>query len=184
MPHQKNPLTVEHALLGLLRLRPMHGYELHQLLSTAGGLGQVWRLKQGLLYALLKRLEQEGLITVQRVEQDEAPARRMLAITPAGEAAFERWLHRPVASGRDLRIEFLSKLYFAQRLGQPAANELFDRQIATVDVWLARFTHRRAALPVDALYDQLVLDYRIGQVQAAAAWLAACKTRVCAVASS
>lgn len=179
MPHQKNPLTVEHALLGLVRVRPMHGYELHQLLSAPGGLGQVWRIKQGLLYALLKRLEQEGFITVQYVEQNEAPARRMLAITPAGEAAFARWLQMPVASGRDLRIEFLSKLYFVQQLGQPAANELFDRQIAAVELWLARFARRRAALPAGALYDQLVLDYRIGQVQAAAAWLAACKTSVC-----
>lgn len=175
MPLQKTPLTVEHALLGLVRARPMHGYEIYQQLGAPGGLGQVWRIKQGLLYALLKRLEQEGLLTSQHVAQDDAPARRVLALTPAGAAAFDRWLLTPVASGRDLRIEFLAKLYFAQQQGQAAVDALIDRQLAAVTAWRQRLASRRAALPPTAAFDRLVLDYRIGQVQAAADWLATCR---------
>jgi PadR family transcriptional regulator AphA len=180
---QKNPLAVEHALLGLVRTRPMHGYELYQLLCAPGSLGQVWRVKQGLLYALLKRLEQEGLLAGQRVDQDDAPARRVLAITPAGAAAFDRWLMTPVASGRDLRIEFLAKLFFAQQQGKAAVDALIDRQLAAVTAWRRQLEQRRAALSPAATFDQLVLDYRIGQVQAAASWLATCSARVHALAS-
>lgn len=184
MPLQKSPLTVEHALLGLVRSRPMHGYELYQLLCAPGGLGQVWHIKQGLLYAVLKRLEQEGLVAAVRVAQDDAPARRVLAITPAGATAFDRWLHTPVARGRDLRIEFLAKLYFAQQHGGNAAADLLDRQLTVVAGWRQRLEQRRAALPSAALYDRLVLDFRIAQVQAAATWLATCSNRICNSASA
>ena len=40
-PMTPTPLTIEWSLLGLLRQQPMHGYELHQMLSTAEGLGLI-----------------------------------------------------------------------------------------------------------------------------------------------
>jgi DNA-binding PadR family transcriptional regulator len=44
MPRVNLPLSTEYALLGFLRRQPMHGYEIHQQLSDATGLGLVWRL--------------------------------------------------------------------------------------------------------------------------------------------
>src|SRR5262245_50407367 len=65
MPMVKQPLTIEHALLGFVRQRPMHGYEIHQRLLASAELGMVWSIKQSLLYAHLTRLEEEGLLTSQ-----------------------------------------------------------------------------------------------------------------------
>src|SRR5258706_15088282 len=48
---------MEYALLGLIRARPMHAYELSQQLASGEALGRVWRLKQSHLYALLSKLE-------------------------------------------------------------------------------------------------------------------------------
>ena len=62
-PMTPTPLTIEWSLLGLLRQQPMHGYELHQMLSTAEGLGLIWHLKQSQLYALLERLEERGYLS-------------------------------------------------------------------------------------------------------------------------
>jgi DNA-binding PadR family transcriptional regulator len=183
MPLQKSPLTVEHALLGLVRGQPMHGYEIYQQLNAPGGLGRVWRLKLGLLYAMLKRLEGEGLLIAVRSEQDEGPARRVLAVTPAGESAFARWVGTPVPAGRDLRVEFLAKLYFARRAGGDATAALVDAQVAVAAEWESRLEARRLALPAEAEYERLVLDYRLGQVRAAVAWLEVCKT-LCAAAGA
>jgi Transcriptional regulator PadR-like family len=55
-------LGVEHALLGLLRERPMHAYEMNQRLSAVDALRLIWRLKQSHLYALLAKLEAEVLV--------------------------------------------------------------------------------------------------------------------------
>src|SRR5438093_383044 len=59
-PLLRQPLTVEHALLGFLQQQPMHGYEIYQHLAGLAGLGLVWQVKQSHLYALLDKLEADG----------------------------------------------------------------------------------------------------------------------------
>ena len=67
------PLTTEYALLGFLYRRPMHGYEIYQQLTDRTGLGLVWRLKQGRLYALLSKLEQRDYVETTLEPQDTRP---------------------------------------------------------------------------------------------------------------
>lgn len=172
MPQRSTPLTIELALLGFVRGRPLHGYEIHQRLCAPGGLGDVWRLKQPLLYAHLKRLEAEGFLAATVEVQSDRPARRLLAITAAGEAAFVRWLAQPVTRGRDLRLEFLAKLFFARSEGQEMALHLLDMQQRQICRWLDDIGAQRRELAPEAIYERLVLDYRSGQVNAALQWLA------------
>jgi DNA-binding PadR family transcriptional regulator len=128
MPMVKQPLTIEHALLGFVRQQPMHGYEIHQRLQASAVLGMVWNIKQGLLYAHLTRLEEEGLLTSQAAPTGMKAARKMLQLTEAGEAAFLQWVRSPVVHGRDFRIEFLAKLYFSRQESTAVALELAARQ--------------------------------------------------------
>lgn len=46
MPTIKQPLTVELALLGLVREQSIHPYEMHQRLLQREALGFLWQLKQ------------------------------------------------------------------------------------------------------------------------------------------
>lgn len=176
MPQRPAPLTIELALLGFVRDEPMHGYEIYQKLVAGGGIGDVWSVKQPLLYAHLKRLEAEGLVSGTVEMQIDRPARRLLAITPAGEAAFAQWLVRPITRGRDLRLEFLAKLYFARREGHAVALRLLDAQDKQLSQWLERLAARRHELPAGAIYERLVIDYRRSQVTAALTWLVAVRT--------
>src|SRR5262249_56810551 len=99
---------LELALLGLLRARPHHAYELHQELQRNAALGIVWRLKQGHLYALLTRLEEAGYIASTVEMRGTRPPRKMLRLTARGHEAFSQWLQQPVEPGRDLRPEILA----------------------------------------------------------------------------
>lgn len=171
MPQTSTPLSIELALLGYVRGQPMHGYEIYQRLLNPSGLGNVWRIKQPLLYAYLKRLEAAGLLHATVEAQTERPPRRLLAITAEGEKAFYRWLVQPVARGRELRLEFLAKLYFARREGHAIALALLDAQLQQFGDWLDRLNTHRCNLPNEAVYERLVIDYRRGQVSAAIGWL-------------
>ena len=51
---------IELAILGLLKERPMHGYQLNRELSEQ--LGGLWRVSYGSLYPSLRRLERDGAI--------------------------------------------------------------------------------------------------------------------------
>lgn len=175
-PMVKAPLTIEHAALGVLRRRPTHAYELHQLLQRADALGGVWRLKQSLLYAILDRLEAEGLVTGELVPQGSRPPRKLLRLTAAGEAAFEGWLAAPVKHGRDFRLEFLAKLYFASQAGAASVAALIAGQRAACADWLADLG-RQAGLAA-APYEWLVVQFRIGQIEAIMAWLDTCAARL------
>lgn len=175
MTLRRSALTVEFALLGLIRNQPMHGYEIYQQLMQEHGLGAVWRLKQGLLYAVLRRLEDEGYVEATIEPQDTRPPRRLLQVTPKGDATFRRWLQTPVPNGRDIRIEFLAKLYFAQMEGFAAVETLIDRQLAGMAALLARLEKQASRLPDAAVFDRLVLQFRIGQTRAVIAWLELCR---------
>ncbi len=170
------PTGVEHALLGLLRGRPMHAYEMHQQLLQAEALGLVWHVKQGHLYALLARLEATGLLEARTESQGSRPPRRMLALTPTGEASFAAWLTSPVAHGRDFRLEFLAKLYFAAREGPAAVRALVAGQRAACEGWLAELRAQARTVSAERPYDALVLEFRAGQMEAILPWLARCET--------
>jgi PadR family transcriptional regulator, regulatory protein AphA len=169
------PLGLEHALLGLVRHQPMHAYEMHQQLLHAEALGLVWHLKQGHLYALLARLEAAGYLAGVTEPQGTRPPRKILHLTPAGEAAFARWLQRPVAHGRDFRLEFLAKLYFAAEEGPTTVRRLIATQRTACQVWLDDVHAQAQTIGADRPYDRLVLRFRIGQIEAILPWLDECE---------
>src|SRR6476469_4132780 len=177
-PMIKLPLTVEHALLGFLRQQPMHAYEIHQTLLRAEALGLVWHIKQSLVYVMLERLEAEAYITAAIEPQGSRPPRKILSLTPDGQEAFAEWLVTPVAHGRDFRLEFLAKLYFASQ-DDPAntATLIAMQQLACRD-WLVDLRAQADALSESRRYDWLVMQFRIGQIEALVAWLDTCAATV------
>jgi len=49
-------------------------------------------LSQSQAYAILKRLETRGDISVKVVEQEKLPARQLLRITAQGRRRFDEWM--------------------------------------------------------------------------------------------
>jgi DNA-binding PadR family transcriptional regulator len=170
----KLPLTVELGLLGFLRRQPMYGYELHQMLSESADLGLVWRLKQSQLYALLAKLEAEGYLESTVEPQGSRAPRKFFKLTPLGEQVYHEWVRSPVAHGRDVRIEFLAKLFFARTHGPQAVAQLITDQRAVVEAQRAELQAQAAELQASRPYDWLVLQFRSGQLEAILSWLDLC----------
>lgn len=166
----RQPLTTEHILLGYLAEHPMHGYELHQRLDNPAALGTVWRVKQAQLYALLTKLEGDGLVESTLEAQDPKPPRKIFSLTNAGQEALDQWLGSPVPHGRELRIEFLAKLYFARRRDHATALALIDAQKKLLHQWV----QKHPAPPESETYRYLVHAFRAGQIQAMMEWLETC----------
>lgn len=173
----KSPPAIEHALLGLLQQQPMHAYEMHQRLLQADALGFVWQVKQSQLYALLTRLEEIGYIRGTTEPQGARPPRKVLHLTDEGRAAFERWVVTPVAHGRDFRIEFMAKLFFAQQSGPEAVTALIERQREACRHLLDDLRNQ-ASDSAEQTYHWLVIQFRIGQIEAILHWLDMCDAKV------
>jgi DNA-binding PadR family transcriptional regulator len=174
-PGRRPPLTVEHALLGFLRQEPMHGYELHQRLLAPEGPGMTWGMKQAHVYALLGRLESEGLIAGGSRPQPARPARRVFRLTPRGRKAFLDWVGSPVAQARGMRQEFLLKLYFARREGLGLTRRLLERQRQACREWLAFQETPAKGKDREDVYAGLVRSFRSRQIQAMLDWINECE---------
>jgi PadR family transcriptional regulator AphA len=157
-------------LLGLLMSEPRHGYDLYQELSD--DLGQVWQVGLSQAYAQLKQLEEAGLVTSQVEPQEGRPARKVYHLTPEGHDLFLEWVCRPVPYLRNIRVEFLARLYFYRRLRLHGLDELVERQKAVCRAQIERFAQMTSDTQDD--FRQLVLEFRIGQLEAVVEWLDRC----------
>jgi DNA-binding PadR family transcriptional regulator len=165
---------IEYALLGLLSKQPMHAYEMHQRLLHTEQLGLVWHIKQAHIYALLGALEVAGYLTSVTQTHGSRPPRKVLHLTPSGHDVFMRWMTSPVEHGRDFRLEFLAKLYFATQDDPATAEALIAHQRQACERWLADLQAQAQALETSKPFERLVLRFRIGQMQAILPWLDEC----------
>jgi DNA-binding PadR family transcriptional regulator len=118
--------VLELAILGLLKERAMHGYQLSRQLTES--LGGLWRVSYGSLYPTLRRLERQG--AVERVFGPDEVGRRknVYRITDAGEALFLDLLHE---TGEDNR--FRVRLAFFKYLAPETRIRLLERRRAYLE---------------------------------------------------
>jgi PadR family transcriptional regulator AphA len=159
--------STEYALLGAMMSRPKHGYEILRFLDSS--LGSTWHIGTSQLYALLKRLEQKGLLSSTMKAQETRPSKRIFAPTGAGRKAFIEWLHTPSEHVRDLRIEFLAKVFFFHRFSLDGADRLIEAQIQTLKQIRERMRKRRKGEKDP--YTGLVLGFKITTLEAWIGWL-------------
>jgi PadR family transcriptional regulator AphA len=164
-------LSPQWVLLGLLTHKPMHGYELHQSFAPPSPLAQIWYLGISQMYKLLRELEAQGYVEVSVEPQEARPDRKVYHVTAPGRQAFLHWLQTPVDGIRLMRVEFLGKLYLAQTLDRETVERIIDLQAEACRVSLR---HLEKTLPGPGFQD-LVLRFRTGQLEAALEWLDYCR---------
>jgi PadR family transcriptional regulator AphA len=166
-------LSPEYALLGLLEQGPTHGYDLHRRLVLV--LGQVWHISQSQLYNILKRLEAQGDIVGEVQELTRSPDRRIFHITEQGRLRFENWLATATGcSVRALRVEFITRLYFASMCSRDQALQMIDNQTAVLRQGLERLQTADRMLTPEQMFNHLGLEFRIQQLRAALDWMETC----------
>lgn len=170
-PRQSAPLSIEHALLGLLSEQPMHGYELYQRLLAPDALGAIWPLKRAQFYNLLAKLEQAGYVHRECEPSDQYPPRQVLHLTPAGRAAFTSWLQQPLAPDSDMQRDVLARFFFARRAGTEALQAMLARQRSASQRERAELQRQLAARPDPSDFVALALRWRLHQLEATLHWL-------------
>jgi len=168
---ERDLLSGEWAVLGMLRLGPRHGYEIARALEQ-DGLPDVTRIEENLLYSYLKTLDRRGLIAGHEVRVGAYPPRRVFELTAAGAAAVDGWLRQPVDRLREVRLEFMLKLYFLHRLDPAAEKVLLGRQIEAVGAYIDRVAARLSVAPAQG-FERLVLGSKVTAAEATLTWLRA-----------
>ena len=172
MPRPTQP--AEHAILGLLYFEQDggHGYDLARHFGDDQPLGDVLKLEPGMLYHHLKKLARTGWVTVDIEPQGTRPPRQVYTLTEDGKNELLRWLREPVRHTREIRLEFLVKLYFARLLDPDLAAELIRGQLDKSREMEAGLESRLGGSPASSNdFARQVLDLRLLQTRAAITWL-------------
>lgn len=79
--------TLEGIVLALLAMGPAYGYEITARLRGQGFVD----IAEGTVYALLVRIEQRGLVDVEKVPSEKGPPRKVFTLNAAGHAALDEF---------------------------------------------------------------------------------------------
>ncbi|WP_233576843.1 PadR family transcriptional regulator [Citreicoccus inhibens] len=78
---------LEGIVLALLSLRPAYGYEITARLKELG----FSDIAEGTVYALLVRVEQRGLVDVEKVPSEKGPPRKVYSLNTQGQEYLEEF---------------------------------------------------------------------------------------------
>lgn len=87
-------MALEHALLVALSERPASGLELTRRFERS--LGFFWHATHQQIYRVLARMEADGWVTVEVVEQDGRPDKRVHTPSATGRTVLAEWLATPM----------------------------------------------------------------------------------------
>jgi DNA-binding PadR family transcriptional regulator len=146
--------VLELAVLGLLKERSMHGYQLKKSLSET--LGPFWQVSYGALYPALKRLKAQGAVEEVFPKATVGRRRNVYRLTEKGEAVFAGLLEsagerEPVGDDNGFRV----RLAFFRYLKPETRIGVLERRRAAL---MARLTELKQRLTERRVSDSYTLS--------------------------
>lgn len=165
--------TLEYALLGLVAMAPMSGYDVRRLFATTP-LAH-FSSSPGAIYPALRRLEKRGLLKAALDRTTETRPRRVYSLTPAGEAALEAWLRQPVTREELVRGEGAPILRFSlagQRLPRRELLAYLETYRRALEAYVEELEGYLPGLAEDGMVvARLALESGIGGFQSQSRWV-------------
>lgn len=138
-------MSLRYALLALLSVEPMTGYDLAKRFGSS--VAFVWHAPDSQIYPELRKMAKEGLLQAEEVSWGPRGKKTQYRITDDGRAAFRTWMHEPLEYSRERDPVHLKAAYL--EWAEPAAaREHMQAHIAyhtmRRDQWADMITELRA----------------------------------------
>lgn len=170
-------MSLKHTLLALLYQHPLHGYELGKQLTLV--VNAEWDVKPGQIASTLTRLHEANLVTYELEPSDDAPDRKVYAITDEGCRELEAWYLRPEVREYRLGDAFYIKLVLSLVGGPVSPEQVLIAQRRELYQQLHKVTElRRQADAQTQLPWLLLLESAIMHLEADLRWIEMCEARL------
>jgi len=166
-------VSVRHALLALLSDGPKYGLQLRQEFEARTG--DVWPLNVGQVYTTLQRLERDGLVASDGVEEGPQKGYR---ITDDGSHELTAWLQTPPDMAQPPRDELLIKVLVAAQIPGVDVHHLIQVHRRHLIESMQRYTAVKADASVDDVALALVVDAELFRIEAMVRWLDTAEVRL------
>jgi PadR family transcriptional regulator, regulatory protein AphA len=100
-------------LLGFLNYKPMTGYELKTRMDESTA--HFWHAYHSQIYTTLRKLEDDGLLSSEMLEEDGSPTKRLYTLTDKGRKDLLAWLGHSLTELPDVKEDLLVRFFFSAR---------------------------------------------------------------------
>lgn len=119
--------TLKYAILGLLNIEPMTGYDLGKKFNYQ--LAEFWSAKHSQIYPELKKLVDEKLIVFNIEITGDVLEKKVYSITDKGRECFIKWLSKDEPMEPTPKNIFRLRMYFSNNLNLETRLELLEHQL-------------------------------------------------------
>jgi DNA-binding PadR family transcriptional regulator len=168
-------MSVRHALLALLSEGPKYGLRLRE--EFEAGTGEVWPLNIGQVYTTLQRLERDGLIESDDLDERDSPQKRF-RITAEGERELADWLRTPPDMSSPPRDELVIKVLVALLVPGTDVHEVIQAHRRYLVELMQQWTRIKEADADRDLALGLAVDAELFRLDAVVRWLDAADGRI------
>lgn len=163
-------MSLRLAFLAFLLSGAKHGYELKSEFEEL--FRGFWDVNAGQIYTTLARMQRDGLVINERVEQDDKPDKKMYTLTEAGRAEVSRMVTSALPVPDGPRDELLVKVFVLSKIDVNAALAMVSKQRM---YWLTALREVvQTKLDARDSGKRLILDRSILRIQADLEWLELC----------
>lgn len=159
-------------ILGFLRDRPLHGYEIKQKIQEH--MGDWTSIAFGSIYFALGKLEEEGFISKAAIEQHgHRPSRSIYEITEVGQNEFLRLLRQVWSQPERQYFALDLGLFYMEALPREEIKDYLSRRLAWLQVGGEHLAGHRAESLADEQVPRLaaaIFDHTLAHLQAELAW--------------
>lgn len=127
-------MSIEHAILGLLSVNPLSGYDIKKKFEGSAAL--YWSGNNNQIYTTLVKLHQQGLVSRETQIQEASPARKIYSLTEKGLEELRRWVFTNPEIPQ-VRNSFLIQLAWADLLTPNELDELLEKYENEIHMQLA-----------------------------------------------
>lgn len=165
-------MSVRLVILGLLRDKPLYGYELKQIIEER--MGDWTSIAFGSIYFALGKLAEEGFVEKVATEKAGArPSRSIYRITDSGREEFLRLLRENWRSMKRFYHPFDIGLFFIEALPIEEVKGYLRERIATLERVIRYVTAHRAermAMKEVPRYAGAIFDHSLVHLRAELEW--------------
>jgi DNA-binding PadR family transcriptional regulator len=110
-------MSLQYAILGLLKYKPMTGYDLKKMFNES--ISNFWAASLSQIYRELSTLENKGYLNFVIQLQNDRPDKKIYSITESGKAAFKEWIENfPEKVSKETRDEFTLRVFFGSNISK------------------------------------------------------------------
>lgn len=136
-------MSIEHAILGLLSLAPLSGYDLKKMFEGSAALA--WSGNNNQIYTTLVKLHHQGWVSREVQTQEASPTRKVYSLTAQGLAELRSWV-MSAPEIPQVKNSFLIQLAWADLLTADELDQLLARYASELEIQLKMLNFQKERL--------------------------------------